>query len=223
MPRQGQPNGDGTFSDWLNIVPEQELIQRQQEQQLDPEQRLQQHREEMYNNAPKVQMELNEKDREHALSVSSRKIAQIDRLIGKTGTVKEEDKNELAKLELVKNRQLSNVLINDEKRSNDSKEMRNVKDTVMRMELLIAEKRKDEPVSGEELVRIEDAYARAIEAARIYLSKRHDKSSSPKYVKVRDAMKRMLPYPEMNTFWNTISVLSAMKKGQREARSQGLS
>ncbi|SCX84345.1 ABC1 family protein [Lachnospiraceae bacterium XBB2008] len=155
-----------------------------------------------------VKRETQDKARIDAYNTAQRNITDIDALLDKsTGksdmTAKEMEERE--KLTVIKDRQLSNVLLNEEKRKNESKDMLKFKDRLLELENQIGRKRNADrngqypPVKGEELVGIEDAYTTAIDAALDYINARKKKANTPKVQKVNEALHRMMREQAMFT------------------------
>lgn len=148
-----------------------------------------------------VRRETQENARLAALADSQKKVKDINRLLDrKTGKadMTEQEKVEQEKLSVLKDRQLSNVLLNEEKRKNESKDMLKFKDKLLAVEIAIGQKRKagangEMPViTGQELVNIEETYAGAIKAALDYVNERKKKAKTPKVMKANEALQRLM-------------------------------
>ncbi len=147
----------------------------------------------------------NEDLRQSTLEESKETVAQIDELMSsmeeqmntQSSEQAEEYAVDLTKLSIIKERQLSYILINETKRRDDSKDMRAVKDRLVDVERMLEmgrEKNGDvyPPFTGDDIVAMEETYGRAIEACKNYVSKRTSKSQSPKYIRVSEALKNLL-------------------------------
>lgn len=148
-----------------------------------------------------VQRQTQENARINTYNESKKKIEDIDHLLDKSvgkNAMTEEEIEEREKLQVLKDRQLSNAYLNEESRKHESKDIAKFKDMLFAVEKLIAKQHAKDaqgnfvPVTGEELVTIEEAYAAAINHAVEYISDRKKKAGTPKVMKVKDAMKRMM-------------------------------
>ena len=155
-----------------------------------------------------VRREQQERDRIDTLNKSKTNAYRLDRLLEKTtgkANMTEEETAEKEKLSVIRDRQLSNVLLNEERRKNESKDMLKFKDALWAVETLIGNKHMKDtegrfsPVTGAELVSIEEAYSTAIKAAMDYVKERKKKANSPKVVNVNAAMKRLMKEQAMFT------------------------
>ncbi len=188
MPRNGQngQNMDG------NLMEEFEVLEAPVIQATD-----------FMNKDVEVKQFDNEQARKNALLDARVQVADIDNFLSnkdydyKTDKERLEGETEKSKIGVVKERQLSNIFINSTKRKDDSKEMKAVKNGLLRVEQALAQQRPKEgnrtrPVTGEELLNLENVYMGAIEAAKTYLFNRLDKKPNEKINNVKEVIQRLI-------------------------------
>ena len=135
----------------------------------------------------------------------------IDNLIRKLESGElETDKKEYkqGKLEAIKGRNLSNLMLNAQKTGGDSGEMKKVKDALKRLEDSMTEDRKH-TLTTEEIEKIQENYSTAIFMCRDYLKKKTSRIGAWKDRKtmVQKTMDRLLHENKLLTMGKTLFAL----------------